>query len=46
MKSVCFVFLACATFLFLSSCGQKGPLYLPSPGKTAQTKTTKEAESK
>ncbi|WP_173236029.1 LPS translocon maturation chaperone LptM [Legionella antarctica] len=38
MKSVCCVFLASLTFLFLSSCGQKGPLYLPSPGKTVPAK--------
>lgn len=41
MKSVYFVFLASVTFLFLSACGQKGPLYLPSPGKTTPAKGIK-----
>lgn len=33
MKLKPLVFLVCAAFLCLSACGQKGPLYLPSPEK-------------
>ncbi|WP_454783039.1 LPS translocon maturation chaperone LptM [Legionella sp. WA2022007384] len=34
MKRICFLFIACLV-LFLSACGQKGPLYLPQPTKNA-----------
>jgi predicted small lipoprotein YifL len=33
MKSVYVILVACAALLFLSACGQKGPLYLPEPVK-------------
>ncbi|WP_083501214.1 LPS translocon maturation chaperone LptM [Legionella quateirensis] len=32
-----FAFLVCATVLFLTACGQKGPLYIPVPEKATPT---------
>lgn len=32
--------LVCATLFFLSACGQKGPLYMPAPEKTAPTEAS------
>ncbi|MBL7480848.1 LPS translocon maturation chaperone LptM [Legionella bononiensis] len=32
-----FALLVCATVLFLTACGQKGPLYLPAPETATPT---------
>ncbi|WP_081675705.1 LPS translocon maturation chaperone LptM [Legionella moravica] len=34
-----FAFLICATALLISACGQKGPLYLPTPEKNAPSES-------
>jgi predicted small lipoprotein YifL len=39
MKPVFFALLACMALFFLTACGQKGPLYLPSPEKAPPIKT-------
>ncbi|WP_115091118.1 LPS translocon maturation chaperone LptM [Legionella worsleiensis] len=34
--------LTCVTALFLSACGQKGPLYLPEPKQTPTESSSRE----
>ncbi|MDR3441538.1 MAG: lipoprotein [Legionella sp.] len=41
MKSVSFILTACTVLLFLSACGQKGPLYLPQPDKANTNQSSK-----